>query len=291
MSARNSYNVAPIPGDNNGGGGGGGGDGPSADGGLPVGSVVPFVGATAPPKFLLCNGTEYNQATAEDLYDLIGYSFGVNPGSTSIVQPGLGFLYGYDNTSNTLNIVGSDQVNTFIKVGTYIKLSGLTASTGVDINGTIVLITTSNVAIGATGGVGVQYVGTFVNRIGTTGGGSGTGTTILRFSVPVPDLRLAAPIGAGSGIALGTSGGSATTTITSNNLPSHQHGLFQPGSRALSAGSGNLCGDFNVDANLRTIAGETYVENGSNSGAIVQNLPISTRNPYVAFNYIIKAQT
>lgn len=291
MSARNSYNVAPIPGDNNGGSGGGGGETPSADGGLPVGSVVPFVGATAPPKFLLCNGTEYNQATAEDLYDLIGYSFGVNPGSTSIVQPGF-FIYNYDNTTNTFNISGTDQVNTFIKVGTYIKLSGMTASAGQNINGAVVLITTSNVAIGSPAVVGgVQYAGTFVNRIGTTGGGSGTGTTILRFSVPVPDLRLAAPIGAGSGIALGTSGGSATTTITANNLPSHQHGQFQPGSRALAAGSGNLCGDFNVDANLRTIAGETYVENGSNSGAIVQNLPISTRNPYVAFNYIIKAQT
>ena len=289
MSARNSYNVAPIPGDNSGGGGGGGGgDGPSADGGLPVGSVIPFVGATAPPKFLLCNGTEYNQATAEDLYDLIGYSFGVNPGSTSIVEGGSGFIYSYDGSTNIFNIVGTSQVNTFIKVGTYIKLSGMTAASGVNVNGVIVLITTSNVAIGATGGAGVQYAGTFVNPATTS---SGQGTTLLRFSVPVPDLRLAAPIGAGTGIALGSFGGSATTTITANNLPSHQHGQFQPGGRALVAGSGNLCGDFNVDANLRTIAGETYVENGSNTGAVVQNLPISTRNPYVAFNYIIKAQT
>jgi len=292
MSARNSYNVAPIPGDNNGGSGSGGGDGPSADGGLPVGSVIPFVGATAPPKFLLCNGTEYNQANAEDLYDLIGYTFGVNPSSTSMVMVAPGGIYAYDNSTNIIGFVAYTPVNTFIKVGTYVKLSGFVASTGIDINGAVVLITESFVAIGSPGAVGTNYRGTFVNRLGTTGGGGGTFTTLLRFSVPVPDLRLASPIGAGTGIALGTSGGSATTTITANNLPSHQHGMFQPGSRALAAGSGNLCGDFNVDANLRTIRGETYVEGDTESnGPQVQNLPISVRNPYVAFNYIIKAQT
>jgi microcystin-dependent protein len=237
---------------------------------------------------LLCNGTEYNQATAEDLYDLIGYSFGVNPASTSIVEPGSGFVYSYDGSTNTFTVVGTSVVNTFIQVGTYVKLSGMTASSGININGAVVLITTSNVAIGATGGAGVQYSGTFVNPATSS---SGQGTTLLRFSVPVPDLRLAAPIGAGTGIALGTSGGSATTTITANNLPSHQHGLFQPGSTSLT-GAGQQSGTANVDANLRTIRGETYVEGSTESnGALVQNLPISVRNPYVAFNYIIKAQT
>jgi microcystin-dependent protein len=116
---------------------------------------------------------------------------------------------------------------------------------------------------------------------------------MTRFSIPLPDLRLASPIGFQAGtIAYASSGGSATTTITANNLPSHQHGLFQPGGRALASADGNLCGDFNVDANLRTIRGETYVEGSTESnGAQVQNLPISTRNPYVAMNYIIKVET
>ena len=291
MSARNSYNVAPIPGDNNGGsGGGGGGGGPSADGGLPVGSVIPYAGATTPPKWLLCNGSEYRQDNAEDLYDLIGYSYGVNPSSTSIVQGSGGAIYGYDISTNTLTIAGTNVVNTFIKVGTYIKLSGATATTGVNINGTIVLITVSNIAIGATGVGGIQYQGTFVNPVGSgVGGGSGMITTLNRFSVPVPDLRLASPIGAQTGtINLGTSGGSATTTITANNLPSHQHGVFQAGGRSAVAGGGNLSGDPNVDNGTRTVAGSTYVDNG---GAQVQNTPISTRNPYVALNYIIKAET
>jgi microcystin-dependent protein len=288
MSARNSYNVAPIPGDNNGGsGGGGGGGGPSADGGVPVGTVLPFAGATVPDKFLLCNGTEYRQDLYEDLFDTIGYSYGVNPSSTSMVQGSGGAGYGYNTTTNTFSIFGTDIVNTFIKVGTYIKLSGATATTGVDINGTIVLITTSNVAINGTGAVGVQYSGTFVNPVGGTGGG-GMITTFNRFSVPVPDLRLAAPIGAQAGtINLGTSGGASTYQLVSNNLPFHRHGVFVPGSTSLSSGSGNRSGDPNVDNNTLTIAGETFNEDGT----IVSNTAFSIRNPYVSFNFIIKAET
>jgi microcystin-dependent protein len=235
---------------------------------------------------LLCNGTEYNQAIADDLFDVIGYSYGVNPSSTSMVQGGGGAGYGYNTTTNTFSIFGTDIVNTFIKVGTYIKLSGATATTGVDINGTIVLITTSNVAINGTGAVGIQYSGTFVNPVGG-GGGGGMITTFNRFSVPVPDLRLAAPIGAQAGtINLGTSGGASTYQLVSNNLPFHRHGVFVPGSTSLSSGSGNRSGDPNVDNNTLTIAGETFNEDGT----IVANTAFSIRNPYVALNYIIHAK-
>ena len=276
--------MAPIPGDNNGGSGGGGGDGPSADGGLPVGSVIPFVGATAPPKFLLCNGAEYNQANAEDLYDLIGYSFGVAPASTQI---SVGFYTYGGVTPNTISFYQDGQTNTFIKAGTYVKPSGMTANAGVDINGTIILITSAP-AIGSSGAG--SYIGTFVNPISGVGNGSNDGlrTYLLnRFSVPVPDLRLAAPIGAGTGIALGTSGGASTYQLVSNNLPFHRHGVFVPGSTSLGSVSGNRSGDPNVDNNTLTIAGETFNEDGT----IVQNTAFSIRNPYVAFNYIIKAQT
>jgi microcystin-dependent protein len=292
MSARNSYNVAPIPGDNNGGSGGGGGDGPSADGGLPVGSVIPYAGATTPPKWLLCNGTEYNQAIAEDLYDVIGYSYGVNPSATSIVQGGGGAIYGYDIATNTLSIAGTNVVNTFIKVGTYIKLSGATVTTGVNINGAIILITTSNVAINGTGVGGNQYQGTFVNPLGTgVGGGSGMITTFTRFSVPVPDLRLASPIGSQTGtINLGTSGGASTYQLTAQNLPQHRHGVFVPGGLSSQVnGSQNRAGDPNVDATFTTVPGETYPDTGALTP--VANTAFSIRNPYVALNYIIKAQT
>jgi len=278
MSARNSYNVAPIPGDNNGGsGGGGGGGGGSVGAGIPVGTVLPFAGATVPDKFLLCNGTEYRQDLYEDLYDTIGYTYGTAPATTTL------FVSGGYATPSTTNITFTENTtpNAFIKVGTYLKLSGFTAISGPNVNGVIVLVA-SCPAIGATG----SYLCTIPTPLPATGNGSAG--TLNRFSIATPDLRLAGPIGAQTGtINLGTSGGSATTTITANNLPSHQHGLLQPGSSALTGG-GQQAGTANVDAGLRTIAGSTFVDNG---GAQVQNTPISTRNPYVSFNFIIKSET
>jgi microcystin-dependent protein len=277
MSARNSYNVAPIPGDNNGGsGGGGGGGGPSADGGVPVGTVLPFAGATVPDKFLLCNGTEYRQDSYEDLYDTIGYAYGTAPSTTTFAVSG-----GYA-TPSTTNITFTENTtpNVFIKVGTYLKLSGFTAISGPNVNGVIVLVA-SCPAIGATG----SYLCTIPIPLPATGNGSAG--ILNRFSIATPDLRLAGPVGAQTGtINLGTSGGASTYQLVSNNLPFHRHGLFVPGSSALTGG-GQRAGDPNVDNGTKTIAGETYNEDGT----IVQNTAFSIRNPYVSFNFIIKAET
>jgi microcystin-dependent protein len=276
MFGRRSYNVAPDIID----AGQGGGSGNIANIGMPIGAVVPFVGATAPANWLLCNGTEYNQANAEDLYDLIGYTFGVNPASTQI---SVGF---YSYVSNSISFYQDGQTNTFIKAGTYVKPSGMTANTGVDINGTIILITSAP-AIGSSGAG--SYVGTFVQPISGAGSGSNGGLRtyfLNRFSVPVPDLRLAAPIGAGTGIALGTSGGSATTTITADNLPQHRHGYnLAAGTGYASADGSN--GNRAAQVQNYTNAGQTYLDS---SNTATTNSAISTRNPYVAFNYIIHAK-
>jgi microcystin-dependent protein len=280
MFARRSYNVAPDIID----AGQGGGSGNITNLAMPIGSVIPFAGSTIPDKWLLCNGSEYNQATADDLFDVIGYSYGIAPASTQI---SVGF-YAYGSIApNTITFYQDGETNTFIKAGTYVKPSGMTANAGVDINGTIILITSAP-AIGSSGGG--TYTGTFVNPISGTGSGSNDGlrTYLLnRFSVPVPDLRLASPIGAQTGtINLGTSGGASTYQLVSNNLPFHRHGVFVPGSTSLASGSGNRSGDPNVDNNTLTIAGETFNEDGT----IVQNTAFSIRNPYVALNYIIHAK-
>jgi microcystin-dependent protein len=216
---------------------------------------------------------------------VIGYNYGVSP-SVATYTTGVYFV----NTTTEIGFSPGGAlpgtINPFITVGSYVKLSNYTATVGPNVNGVILLITIAP-PIGEVG----NYVGTPTTPLPTTGNGSAG--TMTRFSMRLPDLRLASPIGFQAGtIAWASSGGSATTTITADNLPSHQHGLFQPGGRALGSVNGNLCGDFNVDANLRTIRGETYVEGSTESnGALVQNLPISTRNPYVAMNYIIKAET
>lgn len=275
MSARNSYNVAPIPGDNNGGSGGGGGEPVVVGGGIPIGAILPSASFFTPVKWLPCNGAEVNLETYYELYGAIGYSYGINPGIgdqsvTSYSTP----------TTSTINFSLTSADNYFIVVGTILKLSNFTAITGPNINGLLVTVTAAP-AINARGTISA----TFSTPLPATGDG-GVGL-LNRITFKLPDLRLASPIGYQQGtINFATSGGASTYQLTANNLPSHQHGVFVPGSTSLGSGSGNRSGDPNVDNGTRTIAGSTYVDNG----ASVQNTPFSIRNPYVAINYIIKAE-
>jgi microcystin-dependent protein len=289
MSARNSYNVAPIPGDNNGGSGGGGGDGPSADGGVPVGTIVPFAGTTTPVKWLICNGSQVRNDAYPDLLQALGYNFGTAPGVV------LQSVVSYSTpTTSTINFSQPTIGNSFIKVGTYLRLSDFTAIAGPNVNGLVVLVDAAP-AIGATG----NYNATFTTPLPATGNG-GVGT-LNRYSVPLPDLRLATPVGSQAGtINYGTSGGSATTTLTITNLPPHSHTLWRGGVQAtISSVNPDNMGFPNVDTG-RAGGGNIYgatdtPTSGSRTQAVGQDgtgqTAFSIRNPYVAMNYIIKAET
>jgi microcystin-dependent protein len=80
--------------------------------------------------------------------------------------------------------------------------------------------------------------------------GSGDGATTFN----VPDFRDRMPIGAGSTYALAATGGSATTTISSSNLPAHTH--------SFSATTGNNNSSLSHQHNLLGSAGTHYVADG-----------------------------
>lgn len=280
MSARNSYNVAPIPGDNNGGsGGGGGGGGPSADGGVPIGTVVPFASATTPPKWLICNGTEYREDEYDELFTSIGYNFGPAPATTTFS------VVSYSTAApNVITFTNPSVANPFLKIGTYVRLSGFTAITGPNINGLIVRITGAPTVGTINGGNYSAAPETPIPAIG-----NGAVGTLTRYSFQVPDFRLASPIGAQTGtINFGTSGGSATTTLTANNLPQHRHGYNLAAGNGYGAADGSN-GNRAAQVQNYTNGDQTYLNDGTNT--LVGNTPFSTRNPYVALNYIIKAET
>jgi microcystin-dependent protein len=258
-------------------------------GGLPVGTVLPYAGFSIPQKFAACNGAQLRNDLYPDLLGAIGYSFGVNPGAFTYTT-GVYFV----NTTTEIGFTVASS-NPFITVGSYVKLSGYTATTGPDINGVIVLIT----AAPNIGQVNSNYVGTPTVPLPTTGNGSAG--IMNRFSIPIPDLRLASPIGFQAGtIAYGTSGGSATTTLTITNLPPHSHTLWRGGAQA-NQGSTNAdaIGTPNVDTGLAAGGNIYRATDTPTSGSRVQQVgqdgtgqtAFSTRNPYVAMNYIIKAET
>lgn len=272
MFANFSYNVSPNA------------DDPGVDPGggssnMPIGVVVPFGGFTAPANWLLCNGTEVRTDLYPDLLPVIAYYYGSNSSTTQQVTSD----YSINSTTEIGFAVGAVS-NAFVKVGSYVKLSGYTATTGPNINGVILLIT----AAPNIGQVNSNYVGTPTMPLPATGNGSAG--ILNRFSIPLPDLRLATPVGVGSGITLGTSGGSATTTITADNLPQHNHGIDNGLGYDGANGLGNGSSSNFIRTNFvisRTLASQTYLNDNS---TLATNSAISTRNPYVGMNYIIHAK-
>jgi microcystin-dependent protein len=285
MFGRRSYNVAPDIID----AGQGGGSGNIANIGMPLGAVVPYAGIISgsapylvPTNWLLCDGTEYrNDTIYEGLYNVIGFSYGVNPADTS--NAGIG-AYSYTGNTLTFNMTTA---NLFCKVGTIVRPFQFVSATGVDINATYVLITSAP-AIGGTG----SATGTFVQPIDGTGSGNASGTAnVNRASFATPNMVSKFPLGAsygGSPVSAST-GGSATTTITADNLPQHNHGIDN-GLAYSASGLGNgATGNF-IRTNFvvdRTLASTTYLNDNS---TLATNSAISTLNPYLALYYIIHAK-
>lgn len=59
------------------------------DRGVPTGVLTPFAGATAPPGYLLADGSAVSRATYAQLFAVIGTSFGAGNGTTTFNLPNL----------------------------------------------------------------------------------------------------------------------------------------------------------------------------------------------------------
>jgi len=111
---------------------------------VPAGTIVAYGGNAAPTGWLLCDGSEVSRATYNDLYAVIGSSFGGGNGSTTFNVPDLRgvFIRGHhlgsnrdpDFTGRTLGALQSDdfkshdhitcdtEIPTYGKLGTLNKI-------------------------------------------------------------------------------------------------------------------------------------------------------------------------
>lgn len=55
----------------------------------PIGAVLPFAGTSAPNLWLLCNGAAVSRTTYDELFSLIGTTYGAGDGSTTFNLPNL----------------------------------------------------------------------------------------------------------------------------------------------------------------------------------------------------------
>ena len=129
--------------------------------------------------------------------------------------------------------------------------------------------------------------------LGTTYGGDGKTTFGL------PDLRGRAPMHAGHGPGLsarqlGQKSGSETNTLTTNQIPSHKHGLNasnEPGS--INTAAGNSLGSFGQSLPPSGPYTSSSPNTPMNAGAIGSTgggQPVNNMQPFQVVNFVIALQ-
>lgn len=73
---------------------------------VPIGAIMPYAGATAPTGYLLCDGSEVPVAVFNDLYNVIGntYGTGINPATFKLPDLRGRFPLGKDNMDNNRTV-------------------------------------------------------------------------------------------------------------------------------------------------------------------------------------------
>lgn len=116
---------------------------------MPIGSVLPYAGSTAPTNFLLCFGQAVSRSTYASLFAVIGITYGVGNGSTTFNLPDL----------RGRTIIGKDDM-------------GGTAASRV----TTAISSIDGASLGASGGSeslhGHSHANTITNNAVTSGAGS-----------------------------------------------------------------------------------------------------------------------
>lgn len=116
--------------------------------------------------------------------------------------------------------------------------------------------------------------------IGTTYGGDGQTTFAL------PNLQGRVPIHVGSGLPIGSSGGTESVTLNINQLPVHSHPVASSATGGSDSPANNVWGGAQSVAPYGASPGNALM-NAASVGSSGGNQPHENRIPYVAVTYII----
>jgi microcystin-dependent protein len=260
------------------------------DAGVPIGTILPFAGITAPAGYLLCDGGEVEQAKYPDLYTVIGDTYS----TVDILAGGL--------------VVGITY--TIVELGD----TNWTAASG----GSLLSPEVGDSFTAATDGNSFVPGGVIRGRARTV---TLTGLSTFR----LPDLRGRFALGkdnmnnnnlipisggfadAGGGNAdrvggleadnVGGVSGSSTQTLDISNLPDHEH--------TMTGASGNQYYAVNVSTSSPTDGGGAFLGRGPVTPGQMQYLPtsgfvkppsgtilgssFSIMPPFITLNYIIRS--
>lgn len=122
--------------------------------------------------------------------------------------------------------------------------------------------------------------------LGTTYGGNGTTTFAL------PDLRGRVPVSFGAGFSQGQAAGAETVSLSTANLPAHNHALAattQVANRRIPTGR-MLATDTSTNAEYYAPPGQTTSLGPNSIGPTGGGAPHENRQPYLAINFCIALQ-
>lgn len=243
----------------------GGGGGASA----PVGSIMLYGGAVAPPGWLLANGAQVSRTTYADLFAVLGTGFGIGDGSTTFNLPNLAgrFPLGVSGTyprgsvggspTRTLSVTnlpshvhGMSHTHTTPAHSHTIDHTHPSATTGNESNGH------THTGTAAAAGVHAHTAPSFTSV--QTNAGLGNGLNLRRDPDTAPT----------------SSTGSHTHTVTvGDRSATHTHTVTVPG---FSGSSGT------------TPAGVTGDSSAATTAAIGGGAAFDTMPPFLALNFIVK---
>lgn len=238
---------------------------PSSITSLFVGTMVPYVGRSAPTGWLLCDGTAYSRATYSSLFAIIAPSqtFTVTIATPAVFSKVAHGLLAGDKIS--LTTTGALPTGLSANTDYFVISAGLTAD-----------------AFEVSASRGGAAVNTSGSQSGThtlyaSNHGKGDGSTTFN----VPDMRGMTPYGYKSSDANfdtlntpNTYAGEKTHQLITAELPAHTHPI--PLSNAV-AGSGHAVSEGNNTSATPDTSGSTGSDTAHN------NLP-----PYLVMNWIVK---
>ena len=204
-------------------------------------------------------GTNLNSGDADNFLAFMGASSSNNPVRVDADLK-------YNPARNTLTIVNINSSGVTTS-GSFVK-SGGTSSQFLKADGSV-----DSTSYATTAATGIVPIGSIVLWYGSvasipSGWSLCNGTTVNGYATP--DLRNQFVVGAGDSYSVADSGGSSSTTLTTSQLPSHDHSISVSGTtsnKSLTGGIRKISEGFNANGSATGVFTKTSDGNSSITGS------------------------
>jgi microcystin-dependent protein len=270
--------------------------------GIPIGTILPYAGATAPYGYLLCDGGEQEISKYRDLYNIIGTTYGT-PFRGQLTPTPLTFVLPDMRGRFPLGKHNMDNANTVPLGGGFVDGGGgLPSSETIPAGNFVTGRRYSIASVGSTSWTSIGASSATVGIVFTaTGPGTGTGTATL---VPRVDDTQAQTLGGASG--------DYRNTLTITNIPQHEHDFKALDSNGTKGGNQYYATRLDTASPGGIEPGQgAFLGRGPTTPGQTQYLPssggimgpgqtetystaqlgqsFSIMNPYLTLNYIIRS--